>query len=96
MDADLQWRYVQIDGRWAVVAEKLPNYRAQIMAVVPKRSHQCRSWAVYENQRVIAQGIVDNTAAAKRMCALYLRIAQHHPPLDPLPSLAQRSVVSHQ
>lgn len=93
MDEHLKWRYEQLDGRVALVADNLPGYRAQIIAVLPQRGLKCRAWAVYENQQVIACGTTAHTALAKRRCALYLRLARQYPQFDKLPPL-DRTIVS--
>ena len=43
MDIDLQWRYEQLDGRLALVADNVPNYRAEIRAVVPTKRLKMRT-----------------------------------------------------
>lgn len=88
MDDSLEWRYEQTENGWAVVADNLPGYRAEVRAVVPTKGHKLRTWTICEQQQVIAQGTAVSTALAKRQCATYLQIAQRYPPFDPLPPLS--------
>lgn len=87
MDANLEWRYEKLDGRVALVADNLPNYRAEIKAVFPTQGLKMRVWTVYEQQQVIAQGATTCTSLAKQVCAIYVHVAQENPLFDHLPPL---------
>lgn len=87
MDDDFEWRYEQLDGRIALVADNLPGYRAEIRAVFPAKGLKMRVWIIYEQQHVIAQGSTTRTDSAKRACTIYLRIAKRYPLFDRLPPL---------
>ena len=92
MNSDIQWRYEKMEKSWAVVADNLPGYRAEIWAVVPAQGHKRRVWTIHGQQQVIARGATSSTALAKGACAIYLRVAKELPLFDRLPSLDRTTV----
>lgn len=87
MDNNLEWRYEQTESGWAVVADNLPGYRAEIRAVVPTKGQRMRVWTIYEQQQVIARGATISTVSAKRACAIYMKVAKTLPMFEQLPPL---------
>ena len=79
MSISLQWRYGQDESGWLLVADNLPNYRAEITAIVPSRGLNTRAWAIYEFRQLLIQGLAKDTESAKQQCARHIRIAQQYP-----------------
>lgn len=48
MEGNLEWRYEKVGNSWAIVADNLPAYRAEIRAVVPVQGQKMRTWTIYE------------------------------------------------
>lgn len=92
MDELLKWRYAKIGSDWAIVADNLPGYRAEIGAAVPAQGRKIRVWTFYEQQQVIARGATTCTVLAKRACVIHLKIAKEFPPFDRLPPLDRTTI----
>lgn len=92
MDDNLEWRYEKIGNNWAVVADNLPGYRAEIKAIVPEKGQKMRVWTLCEQQQVIARGATTSTTLAKRACAIYVKVTKELPMVDRLPPLDRTNV----